>query len=146
MFGHIPVLESLAVQKGQWISLVGPNGAGKSKLIKTLAALIEHEGSVDLLGQPWRDWNWQIRARRLSWLGQAEPGQEDLTVYDVAMLGRLPHQADWLERIRCLTEEGTSVISVLHELNLVLQADRLWLSEQFSCACACACAMRAESR
>ena len=62
----------------------------------------------------------------MAWLRQAEPGQEDLTVYDVAMLDRLPHQAVWLEWIRCLTEEGTSVISVLHELNLALQADRLW--------------------
>ena len=63
----------------------------------------------------------------MAWLRQAEPGQEDLTVYDVAMLDRLPHQAVWLEWIRCLTEEGTSVISVLHELNLALQADRLWV-------------------
>ena len=43
------------------------------------------------------------------------------------MLDRLPHQADWLEWIRCLTVQGTSVISVLHELNLALQADRLWV-------------------
>jgi len=39
----------------------------------------------------------------------------------------LPHQADWLKWIRCLTVQGTSVISVLHELNLALQADRLWV-------------------
>ena len=187
---------SLTLHAGEWVSLVGPNGAGKSSLLKALAGLIEYEGSVELLGQPWRDWNRRIRARRLAWLGQAEPGQEDLTVYDVAMLGRLPHQtwlespspkdrqvvevalktvhawdwrarslgqlsggerqrvllaralsvqadvilmdeplagvdlphqADWLEWIRCLTVQGTSVISVLHELNLALQADRLWV-------------------
>ena len=87
---------SLTLHAGEWVSLVGPNGAGKSSLLKALAGLIEYEGRVDLLGQPWRDWNRRIRARRLAWLGQAEPGQEDLTVYDVAMLGRLPHQT-WLE-------------------------------------------------
>jgi iron complex transport system ATP-binding protein len=35
------------------------------------------------------------RARALSWLGQGEVGADDLSVYDVAMLGRLPHQP-WL--------------------------------------------------
>ena len=35
------------------------------------------------------------RARKLAWLGQSETAAEDLTVIDVALLGRLPHQA-WL--------------------------------------------------
>ena len=190
---------SLTLPKGQWVSLVGPNGAGKSTLLKALAGLIEFEGRVVLLGQPWSDWTRRARAQRMAWLGQAEPGQDDLTVYDVAMLGRLPHQAwlaspspkdrqvvevalrtvqawdwrsrslgqlsggerqrvllaralavqadvllmdeplagvdlphqaDWLEWVRCLTVQGTSVVSVLHELNLALQADRLWVMSQ----------------
>jgi iron complex transport system ATP-binding protein len=37
------------------------------------------------------------RARpHLAWLGQNEAAADDLTVYDVAMLGRLPHQG-WLQ-------------------------------------------------
>ena len=35
------------------------------------------------------------RARALAWLGQNESAADDLTVYDVAMLGRLPHQG-WM--------------------------------------------------
>ncbi|MDO9166588.1 MAG: ABC transporter ATP-binding protein, partial [Rhodoferax sp.] len=35
------------------------------------------------------------RAQQLAWLGQNEATGDDLTVWDVAMLGRLPHQA-WL--------------------------------------------------
>ena len=38
-----------------------------------------------------------------------------------------PHQADWLEWVRCLTEQGAAVVSVLHELNLALQADGVWV-------------------
>jgi iron complex transport system ATP-binding protein len=37
----------------------------------------------------------RVRARQLAWLGQNEAAGDDLTVWDVAMLGRLPHQA-WL--------------------------------------------------
>ena len=30
---------------------------------------------------------------------------------------------DWLEQVRCLTSQNTTVISVLHELGMALQAD-----------------------
>jgi iron complex transport system ATP-binding protein len=187
---------SLTLHAGEWVSLVGPNGAGKSSLLKALAGLAPAEGQVSLLGKPWAAWNRRERAQTLAWMGQAEAGQDDLTVYDVAMLGRLPHQswlstpsakdhavvevalktvqawdwrtrslgqlsggerqrvllaralavqaqvylmdeplagvdvphqADWLEWVRCLTETGAAVVSVLHELNLALLADRVWV-------------------
>jgi iron complex transport system ATP-binding protein len=187
---------SLQLHAGEWVALVGPNGAGKSSLLKALAGLTPAEGQIELLGQAWATWPRRERAQTLAWLGQAEPGQDDLTVYDVAMLGRLPHQAwlaspsaqdravvevalktvqawdwrsrslgqlsggerqrvllaralavqakvylmdeplsgvdvphqaDWLEWVRCLTEQGAAVVSVLHELNLALQADRVWV-------------------
>jgi iron complex transport system ATP-binding protein len=34
-----------------------------------------------------------------------------------------PHQADWLALVRTLVASGQTVISVLHELGMVLQAD-----------------------
>ena len=190
---------SLTLHAGEWVSLVGPNGAGKSSLLKALAGLAPAEGQVSLLGKAWAAWNRRERAQTLAWMGQAEAGQDDLTVYDVAMLGRLPHQswlstpnskdhavvevalktvqawdwrtrslgqlsggerqrvllaralavqaqvylmdeplagvdvphqADWLEWVRCLTETGAAVVSVLHELNLALQADRIWVMSE----------------
>ena len=190
---------SLTLHAGEWVSLVGPNGAGKSSLLKALAGLAPAEGQVSLLGKAWAEWNRRERAQTLAWMGQAEAGQDDLTVYDVAMLGRLPHQswlstpsakdhavvevalktvqawdwrtrslgqlsggerqrvllaralavqaqvylmdeplagvdvphqADWLEWVRCLTETGAAVVSVLHELNLALQADRIWVMSE----------------
>ena len=187
---------SLSLKAGEWMALVGPNGAGKSSLLKALAGLSPASGEVTLQGKPWAEWPRRERAQTLAWLGQAEAGQDDLTVYDVAMLGRLPHQswlaspsaqdkavvevalktvqawdwrtrslgqlsggerqrvllaralavqadvylmdeplagvdvphqADWLEWVRCLTEQGAAVVSVLHELNLALQADGVWV-------------------
>lgn len=86
---------SLRLPAGRWTSIVGPNGAGKSTLLKVLAGLLAHSGDVALLGRPLAAWRGRERAQRLSWLGQNEISADDLTVYDVAMLGRLPHQA-WL--------------------------------------------------
>ncbi len=86
---------------GQWTSVVGPNGAGKSTLLKVLAGLLPYEGQVHLLGQDLDHFKPRLRAQSLAWLGQGHDhsegggGADDLSVYDVAMLGRLPHQG-WL--------------------------------------------------
>ncbi len=85
----------LPIAAGRWTSIVGPNGAGKSTLLRVLAGLLPGSGSVHLLGRPLGEWHRNDRSRTLSWLGQNESAADDLLVYDVAMLGRLPHQA-WL--------------------------------------------------
>ncbi len=184
----------LALPAGRWTSIVGPNGAGKSTLLKALAGLLPHAGVVELLGQPLATLSGRQRARSLSWLGQNEGGTDDLTAYDVAMLGRRPHQpwlgapspadraaveqalrstqawewrerplghlsggerqrvllaralavqaqvllmdeplanldpphqADWLVLTRALVAAGHTVVSVLHEISLALQADEM---------------------
>ena len=95
--GGVEVLHGIDLEifKGQWMSIVGPNGAGKSTLLKAMAGLLPHTGEVFLLGQPLSSMGGRERAQQLAWLGQSEGGADDLTAYDVTMLGRLPHQA-WL--------------------------------------------------
>ena len=95
--GRTAVLHGLSVEisAGQWTSIVGPNGAGKSTLLKTLAGVLPHTGTVSLWGKPLSAVPLRERARQMAWLGQNETSADDLTVWDVAMLGRLPHQA-WL--------------------------------------------------
>jgi iron complex transport system ATP-binding protein len=41
-----------------------------------------------------------------------------------------PHQADWLETVRGLRARGTTVVSVLHEISMALQADALVVMAQ----------------
>ena len=155
---------------------------------------MEHTGVVYLQGQPLAAWPARRRAQQLAWLGQSEGAGDDLTVWDVALLGRLPHQAwlskpsaqdyaavehalrqtrtwewrhrtlgqlsggerqrvllaralsvqapvllmdeplvnldpphqaDWLHIVRTLVAQGTTVVSVLHEISMALQADTL---------------------
>ena len=38
-----------------------------------------------------------------------------------------PHQADWVQVVRGLVQEGRTVVSVLHDLTMALQADDLWV-------------------
>jgi iron complex transport system ATP-binding protein len=85
----------LQIPRGAWTSIVGPNGAGKSSLLKALAGLLDCEGKVQLLGRNVADISRREKACCLSWLGQNQSAADDMRVWDVVMLGRLPHQA-WL--------------------------------------------------
>ena len=95
--GGVAVLHDVTLQLAaqRWTAVVGPNGAGKSTLLKVLAGLLPARGTVCLQGKPLAALQRQQRARTLSWLGQNEGVAPDLNVYDLAMLGRLPHQG-WL--------------------------------------------------
>ena len=199
--GWVQVLHplDLQVEPGRWTSIVGPNGAGKSTLLKVLAGLLPHRGSVSLGGRSLSQWSARERALTVAWLGQTESVVDDLSVLDLVMLGRLPHQpwlgkpdaqdlavvekclrltqawewrnrsvgalsggerqrvllaralsveadillmdeplanldpphqADWLQIVRSLRARGTTVVSVLHEISMALQADALVVMAQ----------------
>jgi len=89
------VLSGIAIDlpSGAWWCVCGPNGAGKSTLLRALAGLQAHSGRVSLSGQPWSDQHPLQRAMHLAWMGQAQPVPHDLTVREVALLGRWPHGA-----------------------------------------------------
>ena len=95
--GKHPILHAieLHLRPGRWVAVVGPNGAGKSTLLRVLAGLLPCDGQVLLQGRRLADWSARARAAQLAWLGQSESGSDDLTAYDVALLGRLPHRP-WL--------------------------------------------------
>ena len=80
VLANVEVLHDISLQIPQacWTSVIGPNGAGKSTLLKVIAGLLPDHNQV-----------------LIYWLGQNETISDDLLVYDLVMLGRLPHQA-WM--------------------------------------------------
>jgi iron complex transport system ATP-binding protein len=72
----------LDLRAGQFAVLAGPNGAGKSTLLTALAGLSPHEGRID---RP------EPRARRIGFLAQQAASAWDITLAELAALGRLPH-------------------------------------------------------
>lgn len=96
-----PILHklNLTIAKGEWTSIVGPNGAGKSTLLQALAGLMPYSGSITLGGAELSAIPSKARAQQIAWLEQATTLPDGMDsgprVYDIAMLGRLPHQ-NWL--------------------------------------------------
>jgi len=87
---------NLKISTGRWCAIVGPNGAGKSSLLLALARVLPFQGEILLFNQPLRQYAAQYRARRVAWLAQSlVQSADDLTAYDVVMLGRIPYQS-WL--------------------------------------------------
>ena len=43
---------SFSVEHGEWVTLIGPNGAGKTSLMRAVAGLVKHEGTIALDGRP----------------------------------------------------------------------------------------------
>ena len=84
---------------------------------------------------------WAWRERRL---GELSGGERQRVLLARAMAGNAPimlmdeplanldppHQVDWLEQVHCLKAQGTTVLSVLHELAMALQADELVVMDQ----------------
>jgi iron complex transport system ATP-binding protein len=189
----------LSIEAGRWTCVVGPNGAGKSTLLKALAGLIPSRGQLNVHGQALLAMSDKDRPKCMAWLGQQETGADDLSVRDLLMLGRLPHQSlwaganaqdqsivqawidrlqlgqlqnrsllqlsggerqrvllgralavqapillmdepianvdiphqsDWLQTVKQLTQQQTTVVSVLHDLNLAMRADQVVLVHQ----------------
>ena len=195
--GGTPILQPLQLTPPPraWTAVVGPNGAGKSTMLRALSGLLPFDGTLQLQGRAWDQWPARERARQVAWLGQNEASADDLSALDVAMLGRLPHQAwlapasaadhaaveramrqtqswdwrarplaqlsggerqrvllaralavesplllmdeplahldpphqsDWVQIVRRrIADDGGTVVSVLHELNIALQADHV---------------------
>ncbi|EKQ69030.1 ABC-type cobalamin/Fe3+-siderophore transport system, ATPase component [Leptolyngbyaceae cyanobacterium JSC-12] len=87
---------SLALQPGEWLSLVGANGSGKSTLLRLLSCILPpQQGRVILDGKIIHQQSPQWVAQRLAMLPQQQTIPTGLTVHQLVSLGRSPHQPWW---------------------------------------------------
>lgn len=82
---------SASVGAGEWVGLIGANGAGKSTLLRTVAGLVDHEGSVRLAGRAAGGLSRRERARAVAFVPQSPELPADMSVFDYTLLGRTPH-------------------------------------------------------
>jgi len=112
----------LTITQGQITTFVGANGSGKSTLLKALGRILKPAaGKVMLEGRPISDLPTKEVARRLAILPQSPSAPAGITVRDLVMRGRNPHQT-WARPWS--TEDATVVTRALAETGLTEVADR----------------------
>ena len=97
-YGDRTIVEaiSLALDGGEWLSLVGANGSGKSTLLRLMSRILKPQtGTVMLSGRDIHALPPTDVARRLALLPQQQVLPPGLTVYQLVSLGRSPHQPWW---------------------------------------------------
>lgn len=92
-YGDAPVVRdvSLLVPSGGWLTLIGPNGAGKTSVLRAVAGLVGHEGSIALGGTAVMDLAPRELARRVAIVPQEPEVPSGMTVAEYVLLGRTPH-------------------------------------------------------
>jgi iron complex transport system ATP-binding protein len=87
---------NLALQPGEWLSLVGANGSGKSTLLRLLSRILTPTtGTVLLAGKAIHTQPAHKVAHKLAMLPQQQVIPAGLTVRQLVSLGRSPHQPWW---------------------------------------------------
>ncbi|MEU5991491.1 ABC transporter ATP-binding protein [Spirillospora sp. NPDC047418] len=95
-YGATTVLRDIDVRAdtGRILGLLGPNGSGKTTLVRMLTGIVAPRGGQVLLdGRPLGSVPHRELARQVAVVLQESSGDLPMTVADMVMLGRAPHQS-----------------------------------------------------
>ncbi|TCR74820.1 ABC transporter ATP-binding protein [Rhizobium sp. BK376] len=115
---------NLAIEKGKTLGLLGPNGSGKSSLLRLIGRLRKVKSGVIRLGDhSIADLSRGDLARRVALVEQHATTDTQLTVMDVARLGRTPHRG-----LLPLSSAGDDaiVLGALARVGMKERAAQLW--------------------
>jgi iron complex transport system ATP-binding protein len=117
---------SLTIEKGKTLGLLGPNGSGKSSLLRLICRLRKVKGGVIRLGDhSVAELSSGDLARRIALVEQQASTDTQLTVMDVARLGRTPHRG--LLALSSACDDAIS-LDALARVGMDDRAERLWHS------------------
>lgn len=81
------------VRPGEWLCLIGPNGAGKSSLLRAVAGVADHSGSILVDSTPLASRSARRRAQLVAYVPQSPVLPAGMTGAEYILLGRNPFVA-----------------------------------------------------
>ena len=111
-----PVLTdiSMEVREGEVVTLLGPNGSGKSTLLKSLLGLIRPKnGTILLCGRDIASIPQKELARQVAYVPQTHKSAFPFNVFDVILMGRMPHKTFFFRYSREDTDIAQDVMERL---------------------------------
>ena len=110
-----------SANRSEVLAVIGPNGAGKSTLLKLISKQINPKhGDIRINGTNLKDFNLKELSKFRAVLPQSNYLNINLTVFDIAIMGRYPHFKTFPE-----TRDIEITIDVLNEMGMLKFKDRL---------------------
>jgi tungstate transport system ATP-binding protein len=107
-------IQELAIQAGEFLSIIGPNGTGKTTLLLSLAGLVKREsGELRFLGRVVENGDELLAYRRRLAMVFQDPLLFDSTVYDNVAAGMKIRRIG-RARIRPVVEENLALFGIAH--------------------------------
>ena len=117
---NYPVIRDMTVKCASGFNAVlGPNGAGKTTLMKAIFGLLPYSGQILLDGRDLKPLSVEEKTKLISYLPQMDISSSNLTVLEMALLGRVPELG---RRVR--DEDLQIVVDVLRKLSLEHLSER----------------------
>lgn len=112
---------NLKAHESEFISLIGTNGTGKSTLLRSLAALQPTlSGEIYVDGQEIHHITPNERSKKISVVLTDTIAAEQLTVYDLIAMGRIPYTS-WTNRKSTMDEEiirlAADDVKLIHKIH-----------------------------
>ena len=108
---------SFELEQGDILSLLGKNGSGKTTLLKILLGIFKSKGEIKILKKNIKEYSNKELAKIISYVPQTHQIPFDYTVFDVVLMGRLPHIglfSNYSQKDKNIATKALEKVGILH--------------------------------
>lgn len=114
---------SFRVEKGKNLCIVGPNGCGKSTILKSIANIIDYDGSIKIENKEVSKLNRKELATKIALMSQITQIYFPYTIYETVSLGRYAHSNKLFNTLT--SKDKKIILESIENVGLLDEKDKL---------------------